>query len=222
MARRRRRGPARYVADPLRERRRRLGVQDGLGRDHRAAGPLLGEQLVDRAVLGVDDDPVHQPLAEPRDTLLDERQGARFEAAVDAPGDRVLQAALAGEVEVRAPALQVVVRGLVHRVLVQVEHGGAGVDANRIQDERRDRGGFRAGGRRRAAQQVVAVRHALAARPVADVAGVAPGIQQRQQQDRRGSGRAPPAGPRIGRARSPRPARGRGCRRSGRDRRSWS
>ena len=75
-------------------------------------------------------------------------KGARLEAAVDASGDRVLQAALAGDVEIGPPALQVVVRGLVDRVLVQVEHGGAGVDPDRVQDEGGDRGGLRAGGRR--------------------------------------------------------------------------
>ncbi len=165
------------------ERRCRLAVQGDLGRDHRTARPLPGEQLVDRAVLGVDDEPVDQALAEARDALLDEREGARLEAAVDASGDGVLQRPVAGNVEIGPVALQVVARVLVHRVLVQVEHGGAGVDSNGVQDEGGDRGGLGAGGCFGAAQEVVAVRDALAAGAVAEVTGVAPGIQQREQQD---------------------------------------
>src|SRR5512143_3569670 len=75
--------------DTLRQRRRGLAVQSDLRRDHRTAGALPGEQLVDGAVLGVEDDPADQPFAEPRDALLDERHGARLETPVDTLGGRV-------------------------------------------------------------------------------------------------------------------------------------
>jgi hypothetical protein len=102
---------------------------------------------------------------------------------VDAPGDGMLARPVAGDVEIRPVALQAVARVLVHRVFVQVENGRAGVDAHGVEDECGDRGGLGTGGCGGAAQEMVAVRDALAGGAVAEVTRVAPGIQQREEQE---------------------------------------
>ncbi len=110
-------------------------MQDVLCCDHRTARAQFVQQFVNGAVFGVDDDSVGEMFSKPSCTVRDERQRTVFQTTDDPLRDGVAQAVFARDIEIGTPTFQVIIRSFIDRILVKVEHRGARVDGNCVQDK---------------------------------------------------------------------------------------